>query len=174
MAVMLVCPYGSATAQRIPAVALRSGSIGRYLWWSSLEAPELAKERERGYVCLAISMLEPLPSHRAEGSAVAGCGPPPSGHPMVEYLEGGEGKRVRTVIAALFPVGVRQVYLKTVGTPGREYPSSRLSEDVVQGVSARPLAFFAHGFATSACIQGMVGYGAKGEVLSRLGRQGCP
>lgn len=164
---------GVVAASSLPAVALRSGHIGRYEWWSALEAPESDRERESGNVCLAISMLEPLPAHRAEGSAVAGCGKPSESQPLVEHLRGGRGKHVRTVLAALFPAGVRRVYLKVAGRPGHNYPAGLLDQGAVQGISSSPLAFFAHGFSNSACIQRMVGYDAEGAVLSHLGRQSC-
>jgi hypothetical protein len=172
--VSFACADGfAAAAGGTPAVALRSGHIGRYEWWADLEAPESEAERGNGEVCLAISMLEPLPGHRAEGNEVAGCGNPPGRQPVIEYLKGGSGERVRTVLAALFPAGVRRVHLKLVGRPGHDYPAGVLDQGAAQGITSSPLAFFARGFSSSVCIQHLVGYGAEGAVLSHLGRQSC-
>jgi hypothetical protein len=161
---------GSSAAERPSMVALRSGHIGHYAWEAYvLVAPEPEAEQPGGLVCVGISMLQPTSANNAEGTGVAGCGAPPSSRPLIEYFRGGRDGRSRSVLVVLLTSDVKRVYVEVAGQPGRTYRTGHLSLEALAAASPVPLAFFAHGYAAPLRVRRIVGYGADGAVLSRLG-----
>jgi hypothetical protein len=163
----------AAAPSPLPRAVFRSGHLGHFQWGAAVEAPEEVEEREGGAICLDISMVEPLPGGRAEGSDLADCGPPPARQPVLLEMVGGRNARLRTAIGVLFPPTVRRVALKLKGVSLRFYPAQQLDMASLSGISDEPLAAFAHGFLGRPCIVQLRGYSAKGAVVSRLGQQRC-
>lgn len=172
IAVQAVSAFGAATSEE-EAVPLRSGRMGNYLWASFIKSPEAAAEREAGRICLAVSMLEPLPGNRAEGNEDATCQAPPGDQPILEYISGGYQGKVRTAIAVIFPTGVSSVRLKLRGEPAQTIRARVAKLPSTFNVAERNVPYIGRGYTHRVCIESMKGYGASGSVISVLGRQPC-
>lgn len=175
MTVVTMAPSSSAApaAPGSGPLPLRSGQMGRYVWSTYAERPESAEELNAGYVCLSISMLEPIASGRTEGQASASCAPPPSTQPFTEYLSGGTEGSVRSVLAILFPADVQRVTLKTRGTPTLTIRAGHATLPGVHGQPSIPFAYAVKGLADRLCIEGIKGFAGNGSVVSSSGKQRC-
>jgi hypothetical protein len=171
--VVLSCCCTAGASGESVAVSLGQGHIGRYEWAADLEAPEDEGERERGDVCLGLSMLEPTSAHSAEGNEVAQCGQVTRSMPMIEGIRGGSGSRVRTVLAMVFGGDARRVHLRLQGQPVVNLRLRRASMSTLGSPSSGPLTYFVHGYAERVCIQALVAYDGDGEAIFRLPSRQC-
>lgn len=167
-----ISAFGASTSTD-EAVPLRAGRIGDYLWSSFIEHPELAEERESGRICLAVSMLEPVPGNRAEGNEAATCQAPPSDRPLIESISGGAQGKVRTVIAVIFPAGVSSVKLKVRGEPMRTVRAQIARLPATFNVDERNVPYIGRGYTHKVCIESMKGYDKSGAAIAALGRRPC-
>jgi hypothetical protein len=161
-----------ATAEN-GSVLLRTGRMGRYLWSSSIEVPEVRSEREAGLICLEITMLEPTASGGAEGQSDANCASSPSRQPMTESISGGYGGKARSVLAMLFPPAVRTVRLKLRGEPMRTLHAGHVNARGPIDEPSIPVAFAVQGVLGRVCIERITGLNANGAAVSTLGRRAC-
>jgi hypothetical protein len=168
---VLIGGADAATSQR--PIFVRSGHMGPYHWWAGVEAPELAGQREAGYVCPVISVLEPAASGRLEGQLYGGCSPRPTSRPIIQYATGGYGGRHWSVVTLVFPANVRTVKVKARGGPVVTLRADHVSAPGPVGGPSVPVALAAKGFARNLCIERVVALGADGTSVSTLGRQPC-
>jgi hypothetical protein len=147
--------------------------MGHYQWSSSIEVPEVRSEREAGFICLEITMLEPTASGGAEGQSDANCAQPPSQQPVTESISGGYGGKVRSVLAMLFPPAVRTVRLKLRGEPMRTLHAGHVDARGPVGEPSIPVAFAAQGVLGRVCIERITGLNVDGAAVSILGRRAC-
>jgi hypothetical protein len=163
--------FGATTSEGL--VYLRAGHMGRYHWSAAAELPENQRERDAGEVCPEITMIEPTAAGGLEGQSAASCGPPPSSRPSTEYISGGYGGTVRSVLAVLFPPEVRKVKLKLRGHPRRLLRAGHVKVQDPDAAGPIPLAFVVQGLVGRVCIESIDGLDSAGEVVSTLGRQAC-
>lgn len=148
-------------------VSLGEGHIGNYRWFSEVEPPEDPGERKAGAICLGVGMLEPpIGTHNGEISETTECGPQSAGMPTIESITGGSKGKPRTAVAMLFDGSARRMYLKLRGRSGETFRLGRLSEEALGPISAQPLAYFTHGYASRFCIQRLVAYDQAGKVVA--------
>lgn len=164
---------GASGASKPPSAFLGHGHIGNYLWWSAVEAPEDLIERGEGRICVSIFFLEPTGPRTGEGNEVAGCSGLSADTPITESFVGGRAGLRRSAVAFLFVGDARRIYLKRLGSPGESLRLRQLSPNALGEISSTPISYFTHGYRGAACIQRLVAYDGRGEVLSDGGRQQC-
>jgi hypothetical protein len=157
---------GRSAVQPPQSVQLGGGAMGRFAWGAAIEQPEGQAEREAGSICLSVGMFEPIGAHRAEGSEVTSCGPPPDPQPMVEILVGGRKGKWRTALAVVLPPEAKVVELRSRGRRPRRYRARLLSAEAAAPVSSTPLSYFVHGYLGRLNVQRLVAYRSDGSVVS--------
>lgn len=160
-------------AEEVPTAELAHGKIGADEWAAAAMAPEENKEREEGWVCLAIFFLEVLPHQEgAEGSEGAQCGELGTHEIMFESHAKHRGrKRPHSAVAFLLDESASRMVLKLKGQGASTIRLRHLPPQ--EATSGRRLAYFARGYARPFCLQNVTAYNAAGERVAHMGGWRC-
>lgn len=163
-------PYSLAADQ--PQVQLGEGRIGRASWGVWLESAA-RKGAESSHLCVDMVLVRPIANDLWARGESRECNAVSVAAPVVESLDGGSGRRRRTVWAVVVASDAYSLLINIGNHGPRHVRVGRIGEQEAHRLGLDRIGFWVHGFGGNACLHRLIAYGRDGSRLSDSGKLPC-